>query len=74
MVYATEAQRLERIVARDKLSPKRARGSRSQLPIEEKRALADLIIDNSGSWEATEKQVREWYAAWVSRVRPSPPS
>ena len=30
------------------------------------RALADVIIDNSGTWEATEKQVRELYATWSS--------
>jgi dephospho-CoA kinase len=70
VVYATEAQQLERIVARDKLAPEDARARiAAQLSIEEKRALADVIIDNSGSWEATEKQVREWYAAWVKRAK-----
>ena len=60
VVYATQAQQLERIVARDKLAPEDARARiAAQLPIEEKRALADVIIDNSGPWEATEKQVRE---------------
>ena len=74
VVYATEAQQLERIVARDKLSPEDARARiGSQLSIEEKRALADVVIDNSGSWEATEKQVREWYAAWVKRARSGSP-
>jgi dephospho-CoA kinase len=69
VVYATEAQQLERIVARDKLAPEDARARiAAQLPIEEKRALADIVIDNSGSWEATEKQVREWYASWVKRA------
>jgi dephospho-CoA kinase len=41
---------------------------RSQLPIEEKRAMADVVIDNTGAWDATEKQVRELYAAWVKRA------
>ena len=74
VVYASEAQQLERIVARDGLSPDEARARiASQLSIEEKRALADVVIDNSGPWEATEKQVREWYAAWASGARPSRP-
>jgi dephospho-CoA kinase len=69
VVYAPESVQLERVVARDGLSPEDARARmRSQLPIEEKREMADVVIDNSGSWEATEKQVRELYAAWVKRA------
>ena len=33
----------------------------SQMPLDEKRALADHVIDNSGSLEETERQVRELY-------------
>jgi len=74
LVYATEAQQLERICARDGLSPADARARiAAQLPIEEKRALADVVIDNSGAWEATEKQVRELYAGWLKRARSAPP-
>ena len=36
---------------------------RAQMPIEEKRTLADHIIDNSGTREETEHQVRALYAA-----------
>jgi dephospho-CoA kinase len=74
VVYAREEQQLERVVARDRLTPEDASARiKSQLSIEEKRALADVIIDNSGSWEATEKQVREWYAAWVKRAQSARP-
>ena len=75
VVYATEAQQLERDRgARQALARGRAvRGSASQLPIEEKRALADVVIDNSGAWEATEKQVRELYAAWLKRAQSARP-
>ena len=74
VVYATEAQQLERVVARDGLAPADARARiASQLSIEEKRAMADVVIDNSGPWEATEKQVRELYAAWASGARSAPP-
>ena len=35
---------------------------RAKLPIEEKRKLADHLIDNSGMLADTERQVRELYA------------
>jgi len=74
LVYATEAQQLQRVIERDKLSREDALSRiRSQLPIEQKRALADVVIDNSGTWEAAEKQVRELYAGWVTRAQ-RPPS
>jgi dephospho-CoA kinase len=70
LVYAPESLQLERVIARDRLSPEDARARiASQLSIEEKRALADVVIDNSGAWEDTEKQVRELYASWVKRAR-----
>lgn len=34
----------------------------AQMPLDEKRALADFVIDNSGSLASTERQVREIYA------------
>lgn len=73
LVYATEEQQLARVVARDGLSRADALSRiRAQLPIEQKRALADVVIDNSGAWEAAEKQVREHYAAWLKRAQRSP--
>jgi dephospho-CoA kinase len=70
VVYATEEQQLARVMARDKLSREDALSRiRSQLPIEEKRALADVVIDNSGAWEAAEKQTRDLYAEWVRRAQ-----
>ncbi|MBW2280535.1 MAG: dephospho-CoA kinase [Deltaproteobacteria bacterium] len=73
-VYAPAETQLERVLARDDLEPAEARARiDSQIPIEEKRELADVVIDNSGAWDATEKQVRELYALWVSRARSAPP-
>lgn len=70
VVYASEEQQLARVMARDKLSREDALSRiRSQLAIEEKRALADVVIDNSGAWEAAEKQTRDLYAEWVSRAQ-----
>jgi len=47
---------------RDKVSREMAQSIlAAQLPIDEKKAYADFIIDNSGSLEDTQKQVKE---AW----------
>jgi dephospho-CoA kinase len=71
VVAASEEAQLERIMARDGLTRDAARARiASQMPIAEKCRHADVVIDNSGPWEQTEKQVRELYAAWVSGERP----
>jgi dephospho-CoA kinase len=68
LVYAREEQQIERQMARDGCSREAAeRRVRAQLPIEEKRALADFVIDNSGSPAETERQVRELHARLVRR-------
>src|SRR5262249_49398318 len=74
LVYAREEQQLERVIARDGLAPQDARARiASQLPIEEKRALADVVIDNSGHWEAPAKQGRGPSDEGLGRARPGPP-
>ena len=37
---------------------------RAQMSIDEKRGLADVVIDNTGGWEQTEQAIRELFAAW----------
>ena len=60
LVYAPEKLQIERQMARDGCTREEAvHRVRAQLPIEEKKALADYVIDNSGSLEETERQVRE---------------
>ncbi len=67
LVYAREDQQLERVMARDGLSREDALARiRAQLPIEEKRQLADVVIDNTSSWEDTEKRVRELWEEWTA--------
>ena len=67
LIYADEQTQLERIMARDGLAQEDALARiRSQLSIEEKRAMADVVIDNSGEWEATAQVVHEHYAEWIS--------
>ncbi|HEX6350043.1 MAG TPA: dephospho-CoA kinase [Candidatus Dormibacteraeota bacterium] len=69
LVYAPDAVALERLVARG-LSGEQARARMAaQLPIEEKRALADVVIDNSDGFRETERQVRE---LWESLTRSEP--
>lgn len=66
VVWAEPETQIERIMARDGLSEENARARvAAQMPIAEKRAMADTAIDNSGAWEETEKQVREHHARWL---------
>ena len=72
LVYAPADTQVERVIERDGCDRDEAlRRIASQLPIEEKKAMADVVIDNSGSVEDTESQVRELYERLT---RPSPPS
>jgi dephospho-CoA kinase len=59
VVWAPEQAQIERQIARDGCSPEEAlRRVRAQLPLHEKKALADFVIDNSGTPEETQRQVR----------------
>lgn len=70
VVFAAEAQQIERQMLRDGCSREEAeRRVRAQLPLAEKRAMADHVIDNSGSREQTERQVQEVIRA-ISAARP----
>jgi dephospho-CoA kinase len=63
VVWVPEAVQLERQIARDRRPRDEAlRRNRAQLSLDEKRALADHVIDNSGSLAETERQVRALYA------------
>mgnify|MGYP001026483453 CR=1 FL=1 len=62
LVYVPPAIQLERLMKRDGLSPEKARERlNAQLPIDEKKARADWVIDNSGSLEDTRRQVLEFW-------------
>jgi dephospho-CoA kinase len=68
VVYAPESAQIERQVSRDGATPAHAAERvRAQLPIEEKRKLADHVIDNAGSLADTERQVRALYAKLTAR-------
>jgi dephospho-CoA kinase len=66
LVYTPAATQIERQMARDGCDRAEAlRRMAAQLPIEEKRTMADFIIDNSGSPAETESQVAALYARLV---------
>jgi dephospho-CoA kinase len=75
VVTCQPEQRIERLARRLKISEAAARTEvtrrmAAQIPDEEKMGAADFIIDNSGSLESTELQVRSVFAA----LRSSAPS
>jgi dephospho-CoA kinase len=62
VVYAPEHVQLKRLMQRDKLSEAEALSRiRSQMPIEEKKARATIVIDNSGSKAVTRKSTMKVY-------------
>lgn len=60
VVYAPEHIQIKRLMERDHISREDALARiRSQMPIEEKKSLATMVIDNSGTLEHTRKQTLE---------------
>lgn len=63
LVYAPASLQIDRTVARDGGTREEAeRRVAAQLPIDQKRALADHVIDNAGPLADTERQVRDLFA------------
>jgi len=58
VVYCSPQQQLARVMARDQLSETEARSRiKAQMSLEEKKALADVVIDNSGSTSELHQQI-----------------
>jgi len=67
LVYAPVAVQIARLAERNGLDEPAARQRLSaQLPIDDKRARATWVIDNSGSEEATADEVARWWDRVVS--------
>lgn len=67
-VWVPAEVQIERTVSRDGCDRDEAkRRVDAQLPIDEKREMADYVIDNSGSAEETERQVRALFDALTHR-------
>ena len=62
LVYAPESVQIERLMARNSLSKEDALARiRSQMSIEEKKAYASIVIDNSGGLEHAHEQTLKVY-------------
>lgn len=58
VVYCSEQQQIERLMQRDQLTLEQVQARiNSQIPIEEKAARADVVLDNSSTLEALLRQV-----------------
>jgi dephospho-CoA kinase len=58
LVYARSEVQIDRLIRRDGISPAEAQKWLAvQMPIDEKKKLADYVVDNNGPLEGTRKQV-----------------
>jgi dephospho-CoA kinase len=70
VVHVPEAVQLERLVARDGLSPQEARARMAaQMPLDEKAQKADIVIDNDGTPADTRRQALDAYERLAARSR-----
>ena len=70
VVTTDPATQLRRLMARDGSTEEAARArTASQMPLAVKARVADYVIDNSGTREATEGRVREVYRALLEDLR-----
>ncbi|MGP6146846.1 dephospho-CoA kinase [Jeotgalibaca sp. A122] len=61
VVYTTPEVQKKRLMARNNLTEQEAKDRMaSQIAIDDKKNLADIVIDNNGSLEATYEQVDKW--------------
>jgi len=68
LVWVPAAVQLQRLVERDGWSEDEARQRiAAQMPIDDKRALATWVIDNSASIADTERQVEDWWRSQLGR-------
>ena len=65
VVYADQERQVARVMERDQLSEADVRARvAAQVGIEEKREMADVVIDNTGDWQATASQVEALFQTW----------
>ncbi|MGD1412605.1 dephospho-CoA kinase [Bacillus stercoris] len=66
VVSVTKELQLERLMKRNQLTEEEAVSRiRSQMPLEEKAARADQVIDNSGTLEETKRQLDDIINSWA---------
>ncbi|WP_046225380.1 dephospho-CoA kinase [Paenibacillus dauci] len=65
VVYVPREVQLQRLMQRDGLTAEQAeKRLAAQMDIEEKKRIADIVIDNSGTLEQTQQQLQQF---WVNR-------
>ncbi len=65
LVYVNEEVQLKRLMRRNGYSEAEALSRiRSQMPLDEKKQLADAILDNNGSESETKRQLEELFQKW----------
>lgn len=70
LVYVAPSVQLERLMARNSFTKSEALARiHAQLPIDTKRSLAQVIIDNTGSLDDTKEQVRVQWDSLMSRIQ-----
>lgn len=75
VVWVPPDVQIARLRARDALGDEAiVQRLAAQLPLDSKRARADVVIDNSGSRAATYRQVDAWVASLGGRLVEAPPS
>ena len=72
VVVTDPATQRTRLVARDGDAADGERRIANQMPLADKAALADYVIDNSGDRAATEARTREVHAALLAELRARP--
>ncbi|HZW49457.1 MAG TPA: dephospho-CoA kinase, partial [Bacillota bacterium] len=62
LIWLDRKSQLQRLIERDHLTEQEAYSRMdAQWPMKKKEALSDVIIDNSGNWQATERQLQvQW--------------
>ncbi|MBQ1469228.1 MAG: dephospho-CoA kinase, partial [Schwartzia sp.] len=66
VVYVSPETQLKRLMERNNLTEELARDRiSSQMPLEEKKARADVVIDNNGDLESTNRQIDK---AWNEEI------
>jgi dephospho-CoA kinase len=69
LVYASPETQLARVMARDGLPREEALARiRAQMPIDDKRRMSDVVIENDADWERAERHVRELYRGWLAEL------
>jgi dephospho-CoA kinase len=69
LVYIPEKLQLERLIARDNISTADAIARiKSQMPIDEKKKYAGIVIDNSRSIDETRKRTLEVFNALSQKI------